>query len=115
MINDLKLKNEFFEFCLQLMKIIQLKMNYKFDYELGRKIGNVISTILLKNFNKNLEPIPKSKKLILHSRNNSKQKKNEITPNKNNKNLDIKDKGFESLKFFSNIVDIIIPIFLLNS
>ena len=98
MINDLKLKNEFFEFCLHLMKIIQLKMNYKFDYELGRKIWNVISTILLKNFNKNLDPIPKSKNLILNSSDYSKQKVNEITPNKNNKNLDIKSKGFESLK-----------------
>jgi len=98
MINDLKLKNDFFEFCLQLLKIISLKMNYKLDYELRRKIGNIISTIMLKNFNKNLEPIQKSKKLLLFSSEYLKKKMNETTPTKNNKNFEVKDEGFESLK-----------------
>ena len=98
MINDLKLKNEFFEFCLQLMKIISLKMNYKLDYELRRKIGNLISTIMLKNFSENLEPIPKSKKMLLYSSEYLKKKMNETTPTKNNKSPNLNEQGFESIK-----------------
>ena len=98
MINDLKLKNEFLEFCLQLVKMISLKMNYKLDSELRRKIGNIISTIMLKNFNKNLDPIPKSKKLLLYTNEYFKIKVDQNTPTKTNKNIKLKDEGFESLK-----------------
>jgi hypothetical protein len=98
MINDLKLKNEFFEFCLQLLKIISLKMNYKLDYESKRKMGNIISTRMLKNFNKNIVPISKSKKLLLFSSEYLTKKMNKTKPTKTDKNPKVKDEGFESLK-----------------
>ena len=98
MINDLKLKNNFLEFSLQLVKMISLKMNYKLDCELRRKVGNIISTVILKNFNKNLEPIQKSKKMLLYSSEYLKEKMNQNTPTKTNKDISKKSGGFEKLK-----------------
>jgi hypothetical protein len=98
MINDLKLKNEFLDYCLQLVKMIALKMNYKLDLELRRKVGNIMSTIILKNFNKNLEPIQKSKKMLLYSSEYFKEKIKSNSQTKNNKNKVEEKKEFESLK-----------------
>ena len=98
MINDLKLKNNFLEFSLQLVKMISLKMNYKLDCELRRNVGNIISTVILKNFNKNLEPIQKSKKMLLYSSEYLKEKMNQNTPTKTNKDISKKSGGFEKLK-----------------
>jgi len=98
MINDLKLKNEFLDYCLQLVKMIALKMNYKLDLELRRKVGNIMSTIILKNFNKNLEPIQKSKKMLLYSSEYFKEKIKSNSQTKNYKNKVEEKKEFESLK-----------------
>ena len=63
-ISFLNIKNKFTDFSLQLLKNISLKMNHKLDIELRRKVGNIISKILLKNFHSNLETIVPTKKLL---------------------------------------------------
>ena len=63
-ISFLKLKNKYTDFCLQLMKIISLKMNYKLDIELRRKVGNIIGKIILKNFHCYLEKLEPTKKML---------------------------------------------------
>ena len=63
-ISIINIKNKFTDFCLQLLKNISLKMNHKLDIELRRKVGNIISKILLKNFHSNLEKIVPTKKLL---------------------------------------------------
>ena len=49
-INYLKLKNKLYEFSMELFKVFSLKMNYKLDFELRRKIGNILGEAILKNF-----------------------------------------------------------------
>lgn len=91
MINSLKLRNKFLEFSLQLVKMISLQMNYKLDFELRRKAGNIIAKILMKNFYKNLEHFETTKKLLALPSEGSEQRMNQRTQVKKNKNK--KDKG----------------------
>ena len=98
MINELKLKNEFLEFSLQLVKMISLKMNYKLDLKLRGKIFNIISIIMIQNFSKNLESIQKSKKMLLYSSEYLKEKMDRKSQTKTNKNIVSEGEGFESLK-----------------
>ena len=60
----LKLKIEFTNFCLELLKNLSMKMNYKLDFEMRRKMGNIIGQLLLKNFHKNLVEIKPTERLI---------------------------------------------------
>ena len=41
-----------------------MKMNYKLDFEMRRKMGNVIGQLLLKNFHENLVEIKPTERLI---------------------------------------------------
>lgn len=98
MINCLKLKNNFFEFCLQLIKMITLKLNYKLDFELRRKVGNIIAKILLRNFNENLKETKKTKKIFALSSEELKKRMNDVTPIKFNKKNRITNQKYISLK-----------------
>ena len=99
MVSCLKLKNEITEFYLELMKNLSKKMSYKLDFELRRKVGNLLGDGLLKNFKDNLEEIKPTKTLITLS---SELIKEELTNNINKKNNNVKDeelgKKINSLK-----------------
>jgi membrane protease subunit (stomatin/prohibitin family) len=63
-INCLRLKVEFLEFCMKLVQVTALTINYKLDYELRRKIGNIVGLTIIKNFSQNIESVEDSKKLL---------------------------------------------------
>lgn len=99
MVSCLKLKNEITEFYLELMKHISKKMNYKLDFELRRKIGNILGEGLLKKFKDNLKEIEPTKTLITLS---SEYIKDELENNLNKENNKVKEeelsKKIDSLK-----------------
>ena len=66
-INCLRLKVEFLEFCMKLVQVTALTINYKLDYELRRKIGNIVGLTIIKNFSQNIESVEDSKKLLSSS------------------------------------------------
>ena len=98
-VSCLKLNNKITEFYLELMKNISKKMNYKLDFELRRKIGNILGDVLLKKFKDNLEEIEPKKTLITLS---SEFIKDELATNLNKENNNIKEeelsKKINSLK-----------------
>ena len=89
--NYLKLKIEVSNFCLELLKKSSIKMNYKLDFEMRRKMGNVIGQLLLENFHENLVEIKPTERLIALSSEKIKEKiiKNKSSPKKNKNNSDL--------------------------
>ena len=88
-INFLKLKNKLNEFSNQLFKVFSLKMNYKLDFELRRKIVNILGQIMLKNFKVNLNDIQPTKYLLTLSNEQIAEKLTRLTNAKKNKPKDL--------------------------
>ena len=63
-ISNLKLRNELNSFSFELIKVFALKMNYKLDYELRRKVGNILGQLILQKFYENLNTIQPTKYLL---------------------------------------------------
>ena len=84
-----KLKNEVTNFGLKLLMNSSMKMNYKLDFEMRRKMGNIIAQLLLKNFHENLVEIKPTERLIGLSSEKIKEKiiKNKSSPQKKKKDL----------------------------
>ena len=108
--NYLKLKIEVSNFCLELLKNSSIKMNYKLDFEMRRKMGNVIGQLLLKNFHENLVEIKPTERLIALSSEKIKEKiiKNKSSPKKNKNNsdlLNLKTKYKSSMDMLINLAN----------
>ena len=97
-IDELKLKNELNEYSLQLLHMFSLKMNYKLDFELRRKIGNILGKEILTKFHENLNSIKPTKYLYTLSNENIAEKlSKEMNGNKSN-SKDSNTKRFKDLK-----------------
>ena len=66
-IDELKLKLELNEYSLQLLKIFYLKMNYILDFEIRKKVGNILGQIICDKFYTNLHYIKQTKYLYTFS------------------------------------------------
>ena len=93
-ISNLKLKNKLNTFSFELLKMFALKMNYKLDFELRRKVGNILGKLILQKFSRNLNTIKPTKYLLTLS---SEKIADYISNPKNikqkNKSSDIKSNG----------------------
>ena len=93
-ISTLKLKNELNTFSFELLKTSALKINYKLDFELRRKVGNILGKLILQKFSDNLNTIKPTKYLLTLS---SEKIAEYISSPKNikqkNKSSDIKSNG----------------------
>ena len=90
-INYLKLKNKLYEFSMELFKVFSLKMNYKLDFELRRKVGNILGEVILKNFKVNLNDIEPTKYLLTLSNEKIVEKLTKLTNTKKNKPKDLEE------------------------
>lgn len=90
-IDELKLKNELNEYSIKLLKIFSIQMNYKLDFELRRKIGNILGKEILKKFSNNLNTIKPTKYLYTLSNEIIAEKLSKAMNEKtNSKNYNIK-------------------------
>ena len=63
-ISNLKLKNELNAFSFELLKKFSIEMNNKLDFELRRKVGNILGLLILQNFHENINTIKPTKYLL---------------------------------------------------
>ena len=63
-ISNLKLKNELNAFSFELLKKYSIEMNNKLDFELRRKVGNILGLLILQNFHENINTIKPTKYLL---------------------------------------------------
>ena len=109
-ISNLKLRNELNSFSFELIKVFALKMNYKLDYELRKKVGNILGQLILQKFYENLNIIQPTKYLYTLSKEKIAERKSSSKSNKNYKSSDSKindDDGPLNPKFKKSLRDLI--------
>ena len=105
-IDELKLKLQLNEYSLQLLKMLYLKMNYIFDFQLRKKVGNILGKVILDNFTKNINCIKPTKFLYILSNEriekNLSNVMNEEKKDSMNSNIEQIESLKEKLKFSFN-------------
>lgn len=109
-ISNLKLKNELNTFSFELIKVFALKMNYKLDYELRRKVGNILGQLILQKFYENLNTIQPTKYLLTLSNEKIAKEISISNSKKNYKSSDPKINGNDNSlnsKFKKSLIELI--------
>lgn len=110
-ISNLIIINKLNEFSIELLKAFSLKMNYKLDFELRRKVGNILGQLILQKYHENINTIKPTKYLltlssekiaedIASSKNRKKYKSSDSKKNGNSNSL--KSKFISSLNMLIN-------------